>query len=391
MTQVAVKDPLAFEVFYDRHGGAAYSLAYRIVGDRQAAEDVTQEALISIWRSGARFDRARGSVRTWTLGIVRNRAIDHLRRDSGRAPKLAFDSEEILERRPAEEMTDTEALRRETARQVRGAITGPSRRAVEGDPTRILRRLQPLRDREDAERAARDNQGQDAAGDGEDPGRAGGRARWRHEKPSRHPDRDDLVGYMLGALEPEQEREVATHVEGCRKCSAERPALRTGGRRTGRIGRAAGAAAGAARAAAGDRQPGGRHRPGPRERPRAPHRTAAVLVRRHAAAAGHGARGGCAGGGCLGGYLVAEGGDRRAGDDGRRRVHAARGGRLAGRSRRRDDPARPRHATCSRTRTPSTRCGSPTAASSVPRPTSFPPRTGPRPRRCRRSGTAPPR
>lgn len=124
MTQVAAKDPLAFEVFYDRHGGAAYSLAYRIVGDPQSAEDVTQEALISIWRSGARFDRARGSVRTWTLGIVRNRAIDHLRRDSGRAPKLAFDSEEILERRPAEEMTDTEALRRETARQVRGAITG---------------------------------------------------------------------------------------------------------------------------------------------------------------------------------------------------------------------------------------------------------------------------
>ena len=124
MTQVAAKDPRAFEVFYDRHGGAAFSLAYRIVGDRQSAEDVTQEALISIWRSGARFDRARGSVRTWTLGIVRNRAIDHLRRDSGRAPKLAFDSEEILERRPAEERTDTEALRRETARELRGALTG---------------------------------------------------------------------------------------------------------------------------------------------------------------------------------------------------------------------------------------------------------------------------
>src|SRR5687767_5380416 len=124
MPLVAAKDPDAFEVFYDRHGGAAYSLAYRIVGDRQAAEDVTQEALISIWRSGARFDRARGSVRTWTLGIVRNRAIDHLRRDSGRAPKLAFDSEEILERRPAEELTETEALRRETARELRGALTG---------------------------------------------------------------------------------------------------------------------------------------------------------------------------------------------------------------------------------------------------------------------------
>jgi RNA polymerase sigma-70 factor, ECF subfamily len=124
MPLVAGKDADAFEIFYDRHGGAAYSLAYRIVGDRQAAEDVTQEALLSIWRSGARYDRARGSVRAWTLGIVRNRAIDLLRRDSGRAPKLAFDPEETLERRPAEGLTDVEALRRETAREVRGALSG---------------------------------------------------------------------------------------------------------------------------------------------------------------------------------------------------------------------------------------------------------------------------
>ncbi len=118
MPLLAAKDAIAFEVFYDRHGGAAFSLAYRIVGDRQSAEDVTQEALISIWRSGARFDRARGSVRGWTLGIVRNRAIDHLRRDAGRAPKLAFDAQEMLESRPSEDLTDVEALRRETAREV---------------------------------------------------------------------------------------------------------------------------------------------------------------------------------------------------------------------------------------------------------------------------------
>ena len=122
MPLVARQDPLAFEVFYDRHSGAAYSLAYRIVGGRTAAEDVTQEALLSIWRSGARYDRARGSVRSWTLGIVRNRAIDMLRKESGRSPKLAAGGDEILERRAAEELTDTEAVRRETAQEVRGAI-----------------------------------------------------------------------------------------------------------------------------------------------------------------------------------------------------------------------------------------------------------------------------
>src|SRR3954453_2102277 len=86
MTLVDGKDPAAFEVFYDRHGGAAFSLAHRIVGNRAAAEDVIQEAFLSIWRSSARYDPARGSVRSWTLGIVRNRAIDALRRVSGPAP-----------------------------------------------------------------------------------------------------------------------------------------------------------------------------------------------------------------------------------------------------------------------------------------------------------------
>lgn len=122
MPLVGRHDPEAFEVLYDRHGGAAYSLAYRIVGDRAAAEEVTQEAFISVWRSGARFDAARGSVRSWLLSIVRNRAIDFLRSRAGKAPKLDFDDDSALEQRPAQERTEEEALRRETAAEVRGAL-----------------------------------------------------------------------------------------------------------------------------------------------------------------------------------------------------------------------------------------------------------------------------
>jgi RNA polymerase sigma-70 factor (ECF subfamily) len=122
MPLIGEKNPEAFEVFYDRHGGVAYSLAYRIVGEKAAAEDVTQEAFISIWKSGARFDRARGSVRSWMLSIVRNRAIDALRSRAGKAPKLSFDDDAILEQRPAEELTDDEAMRRETASELRGAL-----------------------------------------------------------------------------------------------------------------------------------------------------------------------------------------------------------------------------------------------------------------------------
>ena len=122
MAVVDRKQPAAFEVLYDRHGGAAYSLAYRIVGDRIAAEDVTQEAFLSIWRSNARFDRARGSVRSWVLSVVRNRAIDALRRGGAQAPKLDHDDDSLLEARPAEERTEDEAIRRETSRELRGAL-----------------------------------------------------------------------------------------------------------------------------------------------------------------------------------------------------------------------------------------------------------------------------
>lgn len=123
MPLIGGRDAGAFEVLYDRHGAIAYSLAFRILGERTAAEDVTQEAFVSIWRSGARYDVARGSVRSWTLGIVRNRAIDALRSAAGRGAKLAFD-DSALEQRPSGDLTDAEALRRETAGEIRGALDG---------------------------------------------------------------------------------------------------------------------------------------------------------------------------------------------------------------------------------------------------------------------------
>jgi RNA polymerase sigma-70 factor (ECF subfamily) len=121
MPLVDRREPNAFEVLYDRHGGAAFSLAYRIVGDRAKAEDVVQEAFLSLWRSGHRYDRARGSVRTWLLGIVRNRAIDVLRRDTPVRPSVIYD-EDIAGMQPSGEDANVEAIRREAARRVRGAL-----------------------------------------------------------------------------------------------------------------------------------------------------------------------------------------------------------------------------------------------------------------------------
>ena len=121
MQLVQSGDPEAFEALYDRHGGPAFSLAYRIVGTRTAAEDATQDAFLSIWRSRVRYSRERGSVRTWILGIVHNRTIDSLRRSMVHDRRRAS-AEGIEEREQAPELTDVEALRRDEARTVRAAL-----------------------------------------------------------------------------------------------------------------------------------------------------------------------------------------------------------------------------------------------------------------------------
>jgi RNA polymerase sigma-70 factor (ECF subfamily) len=114
-------DARAFEIIYERHSAAAFSLAYRTMGTRIGAEDVTQDAFLSLWRSGARYDRARGSVRTWVLGIVHHRAIDALRRATVHDRRRAGD-EGVEERFEAPERTDVEAARREEAGAVRNAL-----------------------------------------------------------------------------------------------------------------------------------------------------------------------------------------------------------------------------------------------------------------------------
>ena len=151
MAVVDRKQAAAFEVLYDRHGGAAYSLAYRIVGDRTAAEDVTQEAFLSIWRSNARFDRARGSVRSWVLER-RPQPGDRRAPPRRRARRPSSTTTTTACSRPAPRRSAPRP-RRSGARP-RASCAGALRELpdgpVPGDPARLLRRLQPLRDRRDA-------------------------------------------------------------------------------------------------------------------------------------------------------------------------------------------------------------------------------------------------
>jgi RNA polymerase sigma-70 factor (ECF subfamily) len=111
----------AFEVIFDRHAGPSFSLAYRMCGRRALAEEVVQEAFLSLWRGSARYDRLRGSVRTWVLAAVRNRAIDALRRGAV-SDRRDAEARQVANSVVASQLTDAEVVRREEAHELRSAL-----------------------------------------------------------------------------------------------------------------------------------------------------------------------------------------------------------------------------------------------------------------------------
>jgi RNA polymerase sigma-70 factor, ECF subfamily len=121
MQLVRENDAAAFAVVYERHATAAFSLAFRMCGKRGIAEDVVQEAFLSLWRSGAQYDGARGSVRAWVLGIVHHRAIDALRRGVVQ-DRVRVSDEGIEEQLEAPESTEREVGRRDEAREIRAVL-----------------------------------------------------------------------------------------------------------------------------------------------------------------------------------------------------------------------------------------------------------------------------
>ena len=72
-------DAESLRALYDRYGGMVYTVARRIAGDAQVAEEVTQDVFLSCWQRSASYQAARGGVHAWLIGIARNRAIDYLR------------------------------------------------------------------------------------------------------------------------------------------------------------------------------------------------------------------------------------------------------------------------------------------------------------------------
>jgi RNA polymerase sigma-70 factor, ECF subfamily len=76
-------DDDAIRVLYARFGRPVYSLGMRLLGSREAAEELAQDVFLTAWRKAARFDPARGRLSTWLMTIAHNLAVDRLRRETG--------------------------------------------------------------------------------------------------------------------------------------------------------------------------------------------------------------------------------------------------------------------------------------------------------------------
>jgi len=79
LARVARGDQAAFEAVYDNLGGPVYGLILRVVRDPAQSEEVSQEVLLEVWRTAARFDPAKGTAATWVLTIAHRRAVDRVR------------------------------------------------------------------------------------------------------------------------------------------------------------------------------------------------------------------------------------------------------------------------------------------------------------------------
>ena len=133
MRRVAAGDARAFEAVYDRYRGQAYGLALHVTGRPGAAEEVTQDAFLNLWRRADRFDPARGSLSTWLLTFVRHRAIDLLRSGARHERHAAFDPT-AAERLEADERTEELVAGRDEAghaRRLVGDLPAAQREVIE--------------------------------------------------------------------------------------------------------------------------------------------------------------------------------------------------------------------------------------------------------------------
>ena len=116
--RLVARDPAALSELYDQLGSYVFGLAARVIGDRQAAEDVTQEVFLSIWERPEAFVPGRGRLRTFLGTLAHRRAVDVVRREEARRRRAARDAATMV---PVPDVGEL-AVAIVTAEQVRAEV-----------------------------------------------------------------------------------------------------------------------------------------------------------------------------------------------------------------------------------------------------------------------------
>jgi RNA polymerase sigma-70 factor (ECF subfamily) len=129
---IANGDQRCLAKLYDRYGGSALGLAWKVCGNRTIAEDVVQEAFLSIWQRPGTFDSRRGTAESFLLGIVHHKAVDAVRRESSvhrREEQFAAEPLELIENDVVE--AAWLSMRRQNVRNALKQLSDVQREALE--------------------------------------------------------------------------------------------------------------------------------------------------------------------------------------------------------------------------------------------------------------------
>src|SRR4029453_7047510 len=97
LARTALADQRAFAEIYRRTSSHLYAVALRILREPAAAEEVLQEAFVSVWHHAGGYTAAKSQPQTWLTSIVRNRCLDRLRRRALDTVTLTRDNDEETE------------------------------------------------------------------------------------------------------------------------------------------------------------------------------------------------------------------------------------------------------------------------------------------------------
>jgi RNA polymerase sigma-70 factor (ECF subfamily) len=123
--RITHKDADALSSLYDRYSRLVFSVALKILGSQEEAEEVTQDVFVQVWHKAETYNADQGKLITWISTIARNRAIDQYRRSTVRPEGSAISWDDCCDdSADGSDGIETNVMDGHRRRQIQEAIQG---------------------------------------------------------------------------------------------------------------------------------------------------------------------------------------------------------------------------------------------------------------------------